>query len=381
MKYQIVYKNEKVYSTFPCVVYLPENDQVIVAFRQAGSFSVASAARMTPTHHDNDSRCCIISSYDGGMTFDQDSFQIVTEIEFGVNDPGISLLTSGQLILRNTVVEVKPSSKRSELTTQLVAHRPDLKTVSAIGGLVIQFSNDQGKSWSSVKWIEFENCQDNYYVSREPIIELEDGTLLLSVYKSLPNKTDNAYLIRSWDLGKTWKDLSLIASDEKGALSLFQGISFNETAILNIGTGRIMSVIRADSSYHTDDNYMAIGGIGELHASFSDNAGFSWTIPKPTGIWGQPGHLIKLVDGRILCTYGFRKHPYSVKAVLSIDNGETWDIENTIIIKENAPFWDMGYPSSCQKKDGNIVTVYYWVDENNVRYIESAIWEVPVKND
>ena len=106
MKYQIVYKNEKVYSTFPCVVYLPENDQVIVAFRQAGSFSVASAARMTPTHHDNDSRCCIISSYDGGMTFDQDSFQIVTEIEFGVNDPGISLLTSGQLILRNTVVEV-----------------------------------------------------------------------------------------------------------------------------------------------------------------------------------------------------------------------------------------------------------------------------------
>jgi hypothetical protein len=121
---------------------------------------------------------------------------------------------------------------------------------------------------------------------------------------------------------------------------------------------------------------MAIGGIGQLFQAYSYNAGFSWTKPKPTGIFGQPAHLLKLNDGRILCTYGYRKQPFGVKAVLSSDEGKTWNVEKALTLKENCLFWDMGYPVSAQRADGKIITVYYWVDEAKTRFIESVIWDI-----
>lgn len=373
MKHVVVYRNPDFYITFPSVVALSGN-KIMIAFREAGSFSVRASKAGSPTHHDSDSRCCVITSNDGGESFAPESKTVVTTIEYGVNDPALTVLNNGKLVLRTSVIEVRPSSERSALKHQFLAHRPELKTISAVVGLTFQSSDNEGKTWSPVQMIEVEGTNDRF-VSREPIIELEDGTLLLSVYRSVPTQVEKAYLIRSWDGGKTWKDVSLIAEDKRGDVSMFQGTNFNETAILNLGNGKLLSMIRGDSSYYTDGAYMPIGGIGELSYAFSDNAGFSWSHPKPSGIWGQPGHLLKLNNGVILCTYGYRKTPYAVKACFSYDNGKTWDLDNIITIKENCPIWDMGYPMSCQREDGKIVTVYYWVDEQNNRYIEAAIWE------
>ncbi len=274
-------------------------------------------------------------------------------------------------------MQVCKTSERDLLVAPITAHRPDLGTISAVVGQCIQFSDDLGKTWSPPHIIDMEGNPKNF-VSREPIIELEDGTLLMSVYTGFADQSDNAYIIRSWDKGKNWEDASLIATDEKGKKSVFQGVSFNETAILNLGNGQIMALLRADSDYHTNDSYMAIGGIGQLFQAFSYNAGFSWTNPKPTGIFGQPAHLLRLNDGNILCTYGYRKQPYSIKAVISHDNGVSWSTEETITLKEGCDFWDMGYPVSCQRNDGKIITVYYWVDEERTRFIESVIWELPL---
>jgi len=379
MKYVEVYKNNNEYATFPSILYLNETNEVIIVFRVAGEFSLKSSRAKNPTHHDNESKCCILISSDGGNSFNIKNTRVVTDLDDGINDPAISILSNGDLILRNTVVEVKKTSNKQEMYSQFLAHRPELGTVSGIVGLTIQISKDKGRNWSSPEKIVIKNSKNSTFVSREPIIELEDNTLLLSVYSSLPDRSDKSYIIRSWNNGISWQDVSLIAADKNGQNSIFHGISFNETAIINNGKGELVAMIRSDQNYHQDDDYMAIGGIGEFYSSFSYNAGFSWTIPKPTGVWGQPAQLIRLNKTTILCTYGYRKEPYSIRAVISYNNGISWDINNFITIKTGSDFWDFGYPSSCQRVDGKILTTYYWIDENNIRYIELAIWDLPEK--
>ena len=60
--------------------------------------------------------------------------------------------------------------------------------------------------------------------------------------------------------------------------------------------------------------------------------GETWSEPQmlldETG--GAPPHLIQLSSGVILSTYGRRKQPYGIMAMISFDGGESW--ENNFII-------------------------------------------------
>ncbi|MFW6457766.1 MAG: exo-alpha-sialidase, partial [Planctomycetota bacterium] len=91
----------------------------------------------------------------------------------------------------------------------------------------------------------------------------------------------------------------------------------------------------------------------------SDDGGHTWSTPEPTEILGKPPHLTRLADGRILLTYGYRHEPYGQRACLSEDGGDTWDYDNEIILRDDAPTGDLGYPASVQLDDGTIMTVYY----------------------
>jgi len=42
---------------------------------------------------------------------------------------------------------------------------------------------------------------------------------------------------------------------------------------------------------------------------------------------GNPPHLIRLRDGRLAVTYGYRSPPYGIRARLSADEGQTWSRE------------------------------------------------------
>ena len=58
----------------------------------------------------------------------------------------------------------------------------------------------------------------------------------------------------------------------------------------------------------------------------------------------------------------------------SNDGGHTWN--DRVTLRTNAGGHDIGYTRSIQRKDGKIVTVYYWCDrEDSERYIAATIWE------
>ena len=71
-----------------------------------------------------------------------------------------------------------------------------------------------------------------------------------------------------------------------------------------------------------------IDSFGGLETLKSYDGGKTWTEPEmildETG--GAPPHLIMLSSGLIVSTYGRRKQPYGIMAMISFDNGRITDI-------------------------------------------------------
>ena len=113
-----------------------------------------------------------------------------------------------------------------------------------------------------------------------------------------------------------------------------------------------------------------------------------------TQIWGYPCHLLRLADGRILCTYGYRFKPAGIRAVLSNDGGWSWDLKRERILRDDggtpAQGWgpkqlekfkergvagaDLGYPFSAQLADGAILTVYYFTGTDGITHAAATKW-------
>lgn len=83
--------------------------------------------------------------------------------------------------------------------------------------------------------------------------------------------------------------------------------------------------------------------------------------------------MIRLKDGHVCLTYGYRARPFGMRARLSADGGRTWARE--IILRKDGGGRDLGYPRTVQRPDGKIVTIYYFHDQpKGDRYIAATIW-------
>lgn len=88
---------------------------------------------------------------------------------------------------------------------------------------------------------------------------------------------------------------------------------------------------------------------------------------------GNPPSMVRLKDGRLCVTYGYRSTPYGIRAKLSEDNGKNWS--NAIHLRDDGRNWDMGYTRTIQRQDGKLVTIYYYTTpENPEQHIDTTIW-------
>jgi len=89
---------------------------------------------------------------------------------------------------------------------------------------------------------------------------------------------------------------------------------------------------------------------------------------------GNPPSMIRLKDGRLVVTYGYRAVPYGIRAKISKDNGKTWS--EVIRLRDDGLNWDLGYTRSVERLDGKVVTIYYYSTEANPQqHIAATIWE------
>jgi len=142
------------------------------------------------------------------------------------------------------------------------------------------------------------------------------------------------------------------------------------------------STVRLD-----DDSYFTTVRLREgrkrwIGAYRSDDNGETWQKkPDPVDSCGEgnPPDLVKLADGRLCLVYGYRAEPFSIRARISDDEGETWG--PILVLRDDGAARDIGYSRSIQRPDGKVVSLYYFTDAKTgpERYIAATIWSPPAR--
>jgi hypothetical protein len=171
------------------------------------------------------------------------------------------------------------------------------------------------------------------------------------------------FAARTTDGGKTWTFTGWIGPQPgEGGYAIMP-------STLKLKNGGMLSMIRRRGVIDGKKQWW-------VEPFMSPDQGSTWykldepTIPNA----GNPAHMIRLGDGRIALTYGWRNAPYGVRAKLSSDEGVTWSEE--IVLQDQGRSWDLGYPRTVQRADGKIVTAYYFNDRSGKeRHIAATIWD------
>ena len=92
-------------------------------------------------------------------------------------------------------------------------------------------------------------------------------------------------------------------------------------------------------------------------------------------VWGLPSFLLKLRDGRLLMSYGYRRKPYGNQARLSMDHGLSWSPPMTI--SQDGIGHDLGYPSTVELEDGKLLSIWYERMANSPKAVlRQARWSI-----
>lgn len=143
----------------------------------------------------------------------------------------------------------------------------------------------------------------------------------------------------------------------------FKDIFFYEPNAIQLPDGRIICHLRAENE---DESLFT------LYQTISDDNGVTWSRPVQIirDDSGAPAHIFRHSSGVLISTFSHRSKPYGIWAVFSEDNGETWSDE--FVIAEGKDTDDLGYPSTIQLENGELITVFY-TREND--YVPAVIMQ------
>ncbi len=194
-------------------------------------------------------------------------------------------------------------------------------------------STDGGVTWSTP--------YDSIVNSPHGPIQLADGRQLYAG-KDLWKSGQWIGVCESTDDGRSWKKLAQIptrAGDDPG--------EYHELHAVEATNGTIVVQIRNNNPANRSET---------LQTESSDG-GKTWSVPHPIGVWGLPSHLVRLRDGRLLMSYGYRRKPFGNQARISTDHGKTWG--EPVTISGDGANGDLGYPSTVELQDGTLLTAWY----------------------
>jgi len=201
-------------------------------------------------------------------------------------------------------------------------------------------SRDQGHSWDAPKRMPAGRHISPIFLSDNSLLILGDGA---------GNENEEAVAVyKSNDMGESWRQTTKIPCKRIWVEECKQNLlKLDENHVLETSPGKLIAMFRT------------IEGEMNLYQAFSEDYGETWSKPRKTDIFGCPPQLLRLSNGVIMCSYGHRRKPFSIRVVFSYDGGITWDTENISTLYEwkNQP--DMGYPTSIELSPGNILTVFY----------------------
>ncbi len=340
-----VFQDGSTYAAFP---FLPKQ-------QPEGAVILSFCSRTRPSHDDPTGGTTVMRSTDGCRTWE------VTQRREDCGSPedtyGIAALKApnGTLVTVYAGWEYYPEAKRAEL--EAAGWDTDSASEGVIASLsahVARVSRDGGASWS-VQELPLPNRLG--VMGFHGGIVTDEGVMLWPVYGvAMPGDSGHSYVYRSADSGETWTFHEIIA-DSRGAMPM------NETSLLDLGGGHILAFVRSGDA------------VDHLYRAESVNGGVTWGRLRDSGITGHPADLLRLRNGHILLTYGYRHAPFGVRATISRDNGETWGDE--FILRDDGAGTDLGYPMSIELADGTIFTSYYFRVPGGPTHIAGTLWHEP----
>jgi len=310
----------------------------------------------------------LVRSKDGGNTWSPP--ETINKTPLDDRDAGILVTSKGTIIVTwftSLAFEEYPNLKKQVEGPwkDYIARITEADRAKWLGRW-LRRSTDGGKTWGE--------AIDSVVNSPHGPIELKDGRLLYLGVNLLAGsnrgpkvpKGQRMAAAESRDDGKTWQVIGCVPVPEGVAESGFHELHAVETA-----DGRLVGMVR----HHGQP------GDQVLWQTESADGGKTWSEARPTAIWGLPPHLIRLRDGRLLVTYGHRRPKFGQRACLSPDGGKTWDYPNEILIRDDAPNGDLGYPASLQMDDDTILTIYYQVDKPGEKTcLMGTLWKLPKRD-
>ena len=259
--------------------------------------------------------------------------------------------TSGYIDAAGLLSRWSASSEHDTAAVDLAAMQRCLPWRRGPGRCILHISTDYGHSFGGTVTIGTAPFSGGYGMRGG--VELRDGRILLPL-SDVPQYR-SVFVVESQDGGQSWGQPKLVASEA--------GHEFEEPAIIQGQGDRIILVLRDNATRR-------------LHQCISEDCGRHWAAPKPMPVTGYPAHLLRLADTRLLLTYGWRQPGYGIRAVLSDDDGESWNANRTILIREGMRNGNLGYPVTLDRQDGSLLTVYYGEEDDGVTSILATRWEV-----
>ena len=245
---------------------------------------------------------------------------IICNTDWDDRDPSIAQLSDGTVLVNFFRLDEKVSEMR----------------------LTVIRSSDEGQTWSEPADIPLPNFPIGLATS-DAVIEVSPGELVMALYGRSDQGEEGSYLVRSYDYGRSWPEVTRIAADDAPI--------FEEPALCQLEDGRLLGMLRTDHK-----------GLGYLYQTFSTDEGRTWSSPERLDLWGYPADLLPLSNGHILATYGYRQLPTGIRYCVS-PNGLEWNIgQEGILRADGDDGGELGYPSSVELSNGDIFTVYYFTD-------------------
>jgi hypothetical protein len=240
-----------------------------------------------------------------------------------------------------------------------------------VGPSIFYYTYDKGHTWKGPFGLAVDSISK---ISARNDYIIEDGNSCMAFFTvaKSDNKEGRVVCARTDDGGLSWKMVSWVGNEpEKGFRIMPSTVRISENELF------LTSRVRNETGDWNELTLKEREKSRYIDSWVSHNNGNSWEyVGKPVDELGEgnPPGLVRLRDGRLCLTYGFRAEPFSICAKLSRDNGKTWS--KPIVLRNDGAGRDIGYVRSVQRQDGKVVTVYYFQDkEQPERYIGCTIWD------
>lgn len=363
ISHETLYRDERHYVSFPCLSQMPDG-RIFCGFRHALDRQ-KEYGRVT--HVDPTAKIGYLVSEDGGKTFGKE-FHTILDSEMSDQDPCINVLSDGRVIASYFQWELVPIGKGARKWGKKDFERYGRSLHDKYDcfhiGIAYSISDDNCKTWKHYPTLRAEGLPICSGV-RGNIIELDDGSLIMPFYGCLNyGESNRVGLLKSTDRGESWNVLSVMAFDPG------HNKQFLEPNIFRTPSGKIVGLFRTQSDWmkpnvRFDDTYL------NLHIAESyDNGATFQPVKEIDNCWtSSPVHALQLKSGKVLLSYGYRKAPYGIR--IRVCNSELTDIHESeeIILRDDAPNGDLGYPHAIQLDDGEILVCYYIPDQDGIRTI------------